>query len=1487
MKSTQTAVNVGVPILVKVNIVVMMLASLAMGVAFGFMIFTGAPEASEPVSTMAGITPTVVPLDLAAYRQVFSIPTDERAVEAAGITKVAEKGVSIPFTTPEPIVALNLSGAVQLDTPTSYARVILEDSQGRDHLVYDASFPLDEVTVLTNVCAETCAMDPVQPIALRIEISGTMKADNDGKATEDLEQPTAKLTISDIQYLSAGVKLRSGTTAQAVLDAQNDFKIATLNGTGRLWRAGRTSVSHLTYEEKKKLSEDGKYHNYCGYEYYTGGIFDGCMRGTATASTPTGKTSADTAAPASGGKGGSYAFDWRSRHGQDWMTPVKNQGGCGSCWAFASVGTLEAYVNTLYNQQLNIDLSEQDTTFCSPGGGSCAGGGANLAFDYYKTTGVVDETCWPYNGVQQSCNRGLFCANWQNKAWKISNYKTFLSPRSYEIKKELVENGPLAMSYSPWSHEMVLAGFGDITANTAIRASLNSNYWPSADDPLIGTTYWLVKNSWGDGWGESGYGRIAMQGILNATQFWRIAGAITPPAGSSYSVSCVDNDHDSFCSWGVGSKPATGCPTCGTVPDCNDADNSVHACTTSAMCGVNPYLPSGEVESFGDYTGYGVNGCCGDNAGEYVYSSKCCTSATSTLDTAEVIMPLGVVSPNGADNGQVNAPSDIFFNSTDGYIYVADTYNNRIQVITTSGAFIRSWTQATSATDLLNHPQGITVYNNEVYVSDSDNNRIVVFNNSGVYQRQWNMGSSSIALSSPRGLTVDTTSGEIYVADRGNNRIQISNTSGGSLRKIGGSINNYGSFNAPVDVTISGNDVYVVDYGNNKVGVFTKAGVYTRRWGSYGAGNGFLFNPSGIVVNGSEVLVSDTSNERIQVFTTTGGFVRKWGALGSGIGQFLHPMGITVDASGKIYVSEGKLSGFEIDTHRIQSFEKSSQSVCVRDPSEVIIKSGLSSPPTSQQDPLTVPLNTTAFFLGSATDRGAASGVCNGCSYQWLVDGTGVGSGQNYSTSFMGNSEVGARHKITLRVTDAQSHMNEKSITVIPGVVGIWGTEGTGAGQLNTPKGVAYANNELFISDTMNNRIQVFDATTGAFKRQWGPAISGHGNLLQPMGLAVDNGEVYIADTGSNRIVVFDINGTFHRQLGSIGNGDGFLQAPYDVSVYSGLAYISDVTNNRVQVLNAADGNYVRKWSLSEGYPYGIEVSNSKVYIANEAKNRIDVYNLDGTPLPSFGSAGTGAGQFNRPRGIAINAGAIFVVDINRKVQVFKLDGTYAYGWGIVRDFEVGDPQDIAVGNDRLYVTSDLLQVFNEPAICPNGTAGGQCSGQQYCDKGELVSDCRQCGFTCPPPNVCKSLTGKCVQCTSDANCANANCRINRCTNNICECIQCNSDSDCADSIACNVDHCNFAGTISANCSHTGGTCCANGTLPGQCDSAGGSYCTSNFTLENNRCPICGCKQFYKCNPGSPKGTGSCVPDPTTCCLEDIPTCKLPLCPWRPLNTVD
>ena len=89
-------------------------------------------------------------------------------------------------------------------------------------------------------------------------------------------------------------------------------------------------------------------------------------------------------------------FDWRNRHGKNWMTPVKNQGWCQSCWIFAAVGTVEAYTNLYYNRLLNYNLSEQEIMHCIGYPTPCNPGYCRDAYSYIYNHGVVTENCMPY-----------------------------------------------------------------------------------------------------------------------------------------------------------------------------------------------------------------------------------------------------------------------------------------------------------------------------------------------------------------------------------------------------------------------------------------------------------------------------------------------------------------------------------------------------------------------------------------------------------------------------------------------------------------------------------------------------------------------------------------------------------------------------------------------------------------------------------------------------------------------------------------------------------------------------------------------------------------------------------------------------------------------------------------------------------------------------------------------------------------------------------
>jgi hypothetical protein len=162
------------------------------------------------------------------------------------------------------------------------------------------------------------------------------------------------------------------------------------------------------------------------------------------------------------------SWDWRNVDGKNWMTPVKNQGYCGSCWAFSAVGTVEGtYKIEQDDATLNPDLSEQYLVSCS--GGSCQGWWQHWALDYIRSSGVSDEACFPYAGADLSCSAR--CGDWSSRLWRISNYNS--APSDFETKRMLVCNGPLAVDLTFLPHAVVLVGYNDMQSQ------------------------WIIKNSWG------------------------------------------------------------------------------------------------------------------------------------------------------------------------------------------------------------------------------------------------------------------------------------------------------------------------------------------------------------------------------------------------------------------------------------------------------------------------------------------------------------------------------------------------------------------------------------------------------------------------------------------------------------------------------------------------------------------------------------------------------------------------------------------------------------------------------------------------------------------------------------------------------------------------------------------------------------------------------------------------------------------------------
>ena len=210
-----------------------------------------------------------------------------------------------------------------------------------------------------------------------------------------------------------------------------------------------------------------------------------------------------------------------------------------------------------------------------------------------------------------------------------------------------------------------------------------------------------------------------------------------------------------------------------------------------------------------------------------------------------------------------------------------------------------------------------------------------------------------------------------------------------------------------------------------------------------------------------------------------------------------------------------------------------------------------------------------------------------------------------------------------------------------------------------------------------------------------GVAGNGPGQFAEPRGVAADaSGSLYVADTKNSRIEVFDANGNFVRSFGVKGPGDGQLNEPCGVAIGpGGEVFVADTWNHRVARFGPG-GEWRGVWVDPEhGFfgPRSLVVSGGSLFVSDTGNKRIVRFDAStGAVLARWGGAGTGQGQFVEPVGLAADpSGRIYVADTgNHRVQVFDADGKFlrqfpVFGW---KDFYT-EPY-LAIGPaDSVFVT--------------------------------------------------------------------------------------------------------------------------------------------------------------------------------------------------------
>ncbi|XP_065670970.1 E3 ubiquitin-protein ligase TRIM71 [Hydra vulgaris] len=254
----------------------------------------------------------------------------------------------------------------------------------------------------------------------------------------------------------------------------------------------------------------------------------------------------------------------------------------------------------------------------------------------------------------------------------------------------------------------------------------------------------------------------------------------------------------------------------------------------------------------------------------------------------------------------------------EGFIYVADSYNHRIQTFGPRGEFVHMFGSHGDRKGEFNCPTDVAVSpNSKLVVCDNGNNRVQVFGRNGNFIAKFGReGIKNGNFKSPWGVTVSPVSREIIVADTDNHRIQIFSSDGKFIMKFGCNGDRPGQFNSPCYVAANAENEHILvsDSKNHRIQIFDRRGKFIQLFGTQGQEDGQFNHPRGLSMDiANNIIVSDMGNHRLQILTYAGKMVKCVGTEGNGDGQLSFPESVAVTPNGFIIVSD-------LSNNRIQVF---------------------------------------------------------------------------------------------------------------------------------------------------------------------------------------------------------------------------------------------------------------------------------------------------------------------------------------------------------------------------------------------------------------------------------------------------------------------------------------------------------------------------------------------------------------------------------------
>jgi len=299
-------------------------------------------------------------------------------------------------------------------------------------------------------------------------------------------------------------------------------------------------------------------------------------------------------------------------------------------------------------------------------------------------------------------------------------------------------------------------------------------------------------------------------------------------------------------------------------------------------------------------------------------------------------------------------------------------------------------------------------------------------------------------------------------------------------------------------------------------------------------------------------------------------------------------------------------------------------------------------------------------------------------------------------------SRVAAAMLLALTLVMALAIAQASPASAAFGFLTTWGSSGTTNGKFQAPFGVATdAAGNVYVADCQVNRVQKFSAD-GEYKTQWGTTGKGANQFECARDVAVDATGVYVVDFFNNRVVKFDTTGKEILQFNN--SPHGVFDEPVGVAADGlGHVYVADTsaTDNANQRVQRFDTNGTWQAVIGSagsgagqyGKPLGLATdTEGNVYVSDQSNNRVVKFNSAGNPAGQWGSFGSGDGQFGGlQQGIAADANNdVWVADWeNNRIEKFSSTGAFLGKWGTTGsgDLQFNGPMDVASGpSSAIYV---------------------------------------------------------------------------------------------------------------------------------------------------------------------------------------------------------